>query len=91
MIYFEKYCNSNDLNILQNGNNNKLYISLSTSSSVINAKQTGNSNDGNISVSGDSIYDYTLNFAQNGSDTCSYSFNRNNQSADVTATVSNGC
>ena len=85
------YGDSNDLNIMQNGNDNKLYIYLSTSSAVINAKQTGNSNDGNLQITGDSIYDYTLNFAQNGSDTCAYTFNRNTQSADVTATVSNGC
>lgn len=85
------YGDSNDLNIMQNGDSNKLYIYLDTSSAVINAKQTGNSNDGNLTVTGDSIYDYTLNFAQNGSDTCTYSFNRNTQSADVTATVSNGC
>jgi hypothetical protein len=82
---------SNDINILQNGNDNRLYVSVATSGSTINAKQTGNSNNGNLYISGDSIYDYTLNFAQNGSDSCTYSFNRNNQSADVTATVSNGC
>ena len=85
------YGDSNDLNIMQQGDDNKLYIYLSTDSAVINAKQKGNNNDGNISVTGDSIYDYTLNFSQNGSDTCVYSYNRNNQSADVTATVSNGC
>ena len=85
------YGDSNDLNIMQQGDDNKLYIYLSTDNAVINAKQKGNNNDGNISVTGDSIYDYTLNFSQNGSDTCVYSYNRNNQSADVTATVSNGC
>ena len=85
------YGDSNDLNIMQQGDDNKLYIYLSTDNAVINAKQKGNNNDGNISVTGDSIYDYTLNLSQKGSDTCVYSYNRNNQSADVTATVSNGC
>ena len=85
------YGDSNDLNIMQQGDDNKLYIYLSTDNAVINAKQKGNNNDGNISVTGDSIYDYTLNFTQDGSDTCVYSYNRNNQSSNVTATVSNGC
>ena len=40
-------------------------------------------------VSGDSIYDYTLNFTQNNSGNCSYSFNRNTQSSDTTVNLTN--
>ena len=82
---------NNDINLLQSGGDNRMYLYVYTSGSTINAKQTGGSNEADINISGDSIYDYTLNFAQNGDDNCNYSFNRNNQSADVTATVSNGC
>ena len=73
------------------GGNNIAKIFLYTDDSVINFAQTGGSNDGKVTISGDSIYDYTLNFSQDGSDTCDYSYNRNTQTADVTATVSNGC
>ena len=66
-------------------------VAIYTSSSAINMAQVGGANTADINVSGDSIYDYTLNFTQDGSDTCNYSFNRNTQTADVTATVSNGC
>ena len=82
---------SNDINLLQSGGDNRMYLYVYTSGSTINAKQTGGSNEANINISGDSIYDYTLNFAQNGDDNCTYSYNRNDQTADVTATVSNGC
>jgi hypothetical protein len=83
--------NSNTIRLHMAGGNNTAKIYLYTDSSVINFDQTGGGNYGYVTITGDSIYDYTLNFAQNGSDSCTYSYNRNNQSADVTATVSNGC
>ena len=81
----------NTIRLHMAGGNNIAKIFLYTDDSVINFAQTGGSNDGKVTISGDSIYDYTLNFSQDGSDTCDYSYNRNTQTADVTATVSNGC
>ena len=81
----------NTIRLHMAGGNNIAKIFLYTDDSVINFAQTGGGNDGKVTITGDSIYDYTLNFSQNGSDTCDYSYNRNTQSADVTATVSNGC
>jgi hypothetical protein len=83
--------NSNRIGIYQQGNNNYLSLNYTTSSATLYTSQTGGNNTANVSVTGDSIYDYTLNFTQNGSDTCTYSFNRNTQSADVTATIANNC
>ena len=83
--------NSNVLRIHQEGGSNTARIYVYTSEAAVNMAQTGGSNTSNITISGDSIYDYTLNFTQNGSDNCTYSFNRNTQTADVTATVANGC
>ena len=83
--------NSNRIGIYQQGNNNYLSLNYTTSSATLYTSQTGGQNTANITVTGDSIYDYTLNFTQNGSDTCTYSFNRNTQSADVTATIANNC
>ena len=83
--------NSNTLRIHQEGGSNTARIYVYTSNAAVNMAQTGGSNTSKITVSGDSIYDYTLNFTQDGSDTCTYSYNRNNQTADVTATVANGC
>ncbi len=82
---------SNTIRLHMAGGNNTAKIYLYTDSSVINFAQTGGGNFGYVTITGDSIYDYTLNFSQNGSDSCTYSYNRNNQTADVTATVSNGC
>jgi|TARA_R110002020_G_scaffold52127_4_gene146872 hypothetical protein len=81
----------NTIRLHMAGGNNIAKIFLYTDDSVINFAQTGGSNDGKVTITGDSIYDYTLNFSQNGSDSCIYSYNRNTQTADVTATVSNGC
>ena len=81
----------NNYSIEISGNDNTAIVDQDEDDNVSEIKQTGNSNDGNLSVTGDSIYDYTLNFAQNGSDSCTYSYNRNNQTADLTQTVSNGC
>jgi hypothetical protein len=82
---------SNTLGLHMAGGNNTAKIYIYTDGSAINFSQTGGSNTGIVTITGDSIYDYTLNFAQNGSDNCTYSYNRDTQSADVTATVSNGC
>jgi len=83
--------NNNTLRIHQEGGSNTARIYVYTSNAAVNMAQTGGSNISNITVSGDSIYDYTLNFTQDGSYNCTYSYNRNNQTADVTATVANGC
>ena len=82
---------NNVLRIHQEGGNNTARIYVYTDEAAVNMAQTGGSNTSNITITGDSIWDYTLNFTQNGSDNCTYSYNRNNQTADVTATVSNGC
>ena len=82
---------SNTIRLHMAGGNNTAKIYLYTDDTLINFAQTGGANTGQVTISGDSIYDYTLNFSQNGSDNCTYSYNRNNQTADVTATVSNGC
>jgi hypothetical protein len=82
---------SNTLRLHMAGGNNTAKIYIYTDGSAINFAQTGGSNTGQVTISGDSIYDYTLNFTQDGSDNCTYSYNRNNQSGDLTQTVSNGC
>ena len=82
---------SNTIRLHMAGGNNTARIFLYTDDSAINFAQVGGGNTGKVTITGDSIYDYTLNFSQDGSDTCTYSYNRNNQTADVTATVSNGC
>ena len=82
---------NNVLRIHQEGGNNTARIYVYTDEAAVNMAQTGGSNTSNITITGDSIWDYTLNFTQNGSDNCTYSYNRNNQTADVTATVANGC
>ena len=82
---------SNTLRLHMAGGNNTAKIYLYTDGSAVNFAQVGGSNNANVTISGDSIYDYTLNFTQDGSDTCTYSYNRNNQSGDLTQTVSNGC
>jgi hypothetical protein len=82
---------SNTIRLHMAGGNNTAKIYLYTDDTNINFAQTGGGNFGYVTITGDSIYDYTLNFSQNGSDNCTYTYNRNNQTADVTATVSNGC
>ena len=81
----------NTIRLHMAGGSNIAKIFLYTDDSVINFAQVGGGNTGKVTITGDSIYDYTLNFSQDGSDNCTYSYNRNNQTADVTATVSNGC
>jgi len=82
---------SNTLGLHMAGGNNTAKIYIYTDGSAINFAQTGGSNTGIVTISGDSIYDYTLNFAQDGSDNCTYSYNRNEQSGNLAQTVSNGC
>ena len=81
----------NTLGLYMAGGNNTARIYIYTDDSNINFAQTGGSNTAHVTVSGDSIYDYTLNFTQDGSDTCTYSYNRNEQSGNLTQNVSNGC
>ena len=84
--------NSNVYRYYGSGGNNKAYVYIYTSNAVVELKQTGGSNEANLTVSGDSIYDYTLLVDQDGSDNCTYSFNRNNQTADTTVQLNNsGC
>ena len=90
-MYLRVNGSTNRIGAYQAGGNNTMYLNVYTSSATVYASQTGGSNTANITVSGDSIYDYTLNFTQDGSDTCTYSFDRSSQSGDVTATVTNGC
>ena len=83
--------NSNTITYYGNGGNNKAYVYLYTSEAVVNLKQLNGSNEANITINGDSIYDFTLDMDQDGSDNCNYSYNRNNQTADLTITVTNCC
>ena len=83
--------NSNTLGLHMAGGNNTAYIYIYTSDATLNVAQTGGGNYANINISGSSQYDYTLNWTQDGSDTCTYSYNRNNQTGNVTDTQSNGC
>ena len=84
--------NNNVYRYYGSGGNNKAYVYIYTSNAVVELKQTGGANEANLTVSGDSIYDYTLLVDQDGSDNCTYSFNRNNQTADTTVQLNNsGC
>jgi hypothetical protein len=81
----------NTIRLHMAGGNNTARIYLYTDDSIVNFAQTGGGNTAYVTISGDSIYDYTLNFTQDGSDNCTYSYNRNEQSGNLTQTVSNGC
>ena len=75
-----------------NGGNNRAEVYIYTSGAVVELKQLNGDNTANLTVNGDSIYDYTLLVDQDGSDTCTYSFNRNDQTADTTVQLTNsGC
>jgi hypothetical protein len=91
--YLRTYISGDDntLGLHMAGGNNTARIYIYTDDSNINFAQTGGSNTAHVTVSGDSIYDYTLNFTQDGSDTCTYSYNRNEQSGNLTQNVANGC
>jgi hypothetical protein len=85
---------SNTIRLYMAGGSNTAKIYLYTDSSVINFAQTGGSNYGYVKVTGDSIYDYTLNYSQtgsNGNSSCMYTYNRNTQTGDVTDTQTNPC
>ena len=92
---YMKTVTSGDNNVFRyygNGGDNKAYVYIYTDSSVVELKQLNGSNYANLTITGDSIYDYTLLVDQDGSDTCNYSFNRNNQTADTTVQLTNsGC
>ena len=84
--------NNNTIRYYGSGGNNNAQIYLYTSGSIVELKQTGGANTANLTVNGDSIYDYTLLVDQDGSDTCTYSFNRNDQTSDTTVQLTNsGC
>ena len=84
--------NNNTIRYYGSGGNNNAQIYLYTSGSIVELKQTGGANTANLTVNGDSIYDYTLLVDQDGSDTCTYTFNRNDQTSDTTVQLTNsGC
>ena len=74
-----------------NGDDNKAYVYLYTDDSNVNLKQLNDDNYAYVYVSGDSIYDYTLTVNQDGNDSCTYSYNRNDQTADYNTTITGGC
>ena len=82
---------NNEFTYYADGGNNKAYVYIYTSSAEINVKQKNGGNYAHITITGSSQYDYTLDWTQDGSDTCTYSYNRNNQDGNVTDTQSNGC
>ena len=92
---YMKTVTSGDDNVFRyygSGGNNKAYVYIYTSGAVVELKQTGGSNEANLTINGSSIYDYTLLVDQDGSDNCTYSFNRNDQTADTTVQLNNsGC
>ena len=84
--------NNNVYRYYGSGGNNNAQVYIYTSGAVVELKQTGGSNTAHLTVNGDSIYDYTLLVDQDGSDSCTYSFNRSNQTADTTVQLNNsGC
>jgi len=84
--------NNNVYRYYGSGGNNNAQVYIYTSNAVVELKQTGGSNTAHLTVNGDSIYDYTLLVDQDGSDNCTYSFNRSNQTADTTVQLNNsGC
>ena len=80
---------NNTFGLYQEGGNNSLHLYQTTSDSTIYAWQENGSNTGTINVYGDSIYDYTLNFTQNNSGSCSYTFDRNTQGSNTTVNLTN--
>ena len=84
--------NSNVYRYYGSGGNNKAYVYIYTSDATVELKQTGGSNTATLTVNGSSIYDFTLLVDQDGSDTCTYTYNRSNQTADTTVQLNNsGC
>ena len=84
--------NNNTIRYYGNGGNNNAQVYLYTSGAVVELIQLNGGNTANLTVNGDSIYDYTLLVDQDGSDTCNYTYNRSNQTADTTIQLTNsGC
>ena len=84
--------NNNVYRYYGNGGNNRAEVYIYSSGAVVELIQLNGDNTANLTVNGDSIYDYTLLVDQDGSDTCTYSFNRNDQTADTTVQLTNsGC
>ena len=84
--------NNNTLRYYGNGGSNRAEVYIYSSGAVVELIQLNGSNTANLTVNGDSIYDYTLLVDQDGSDTCTYSYNRNDQTADTTVQLTNsGC
>lgn len=84
--------NSNVFRYYGNGGSNTAYVYIYTSEAVVELKQLNGSNTANLTISGDSIYDFSLLVDQDGSDSCTYSYNRNNQTEDTTIQLTNsGC
>ena len=92
---YMKTVTSGDDNVIRyygSGGSNNAQIYLYTSGSVVELKQTGGSNTAHLTVNGSSIYDFTLLVDQDGSDNCTYTYNRSNQTADTTVQLNNsGC
>ena len=83
--------NDNTFTYYANGDDNKAYVYLYTDDANVNLKQLNDDNYAYLYVSGDSIYDYTLSVNQDGNDSCTYSYNRNDQTADYNTTITGGC
>ena len=83
--------NDNTFRYYANGDDNKAYVYIYTNDANINLKQLNDDNYAYLYVSGDSIYDYTLSVNQDGNDSCTYSYNRNDQTADYNTTITGGC
>ena len=84
--------NNNTLRYYGNGGNNNAQVYIYTSGAVVELIQLNGGNTANLTVNGESIYDYTLLVDQDGNDTCNYTFNRNDQTADTTVQLTNsGC
>ena len=61
--------NNNTIRYYGNGGNNNAQVYLYTSGSVVELIQLNGGNTANLTVNGDSIYDYTLLVDQDGNDT----------------------
>ena len=83
--------NDNTFTYYANGDDNVAKVYIYTDDAIVNLKQLNDDNYAYLYVSGDSIYDYTLHVNQDGNDSCTYSYNRNNQTADYTNTITGGC
>ena len=74
-----------------NGDDNVAKVYIYTDDANVNLKQLNDDNYAYLYVSGDSIYDYTLTVNQDGNDSCTYTYNRNDQTADYNNTITGGC